>query len=48
MACKQNNVLFITGYAYAIKELSEKINNRPMLPLGYLSPIDTLTKLLNV
>lgn len=31
-----------------LKKYLKKSNNRPMRPLGYLSPLDTLTKLLNV
>ena len=31
-----------------LKKYLKKSNNRPMRPLGYLSPIDTVTKLLNV
>lgn len=31
-----------------LKKYLKKSNNRPMRPLGYLSPLDTVTKLLNV
>ena len=31
-----------------LKKYLKKSNNRPMRPIGYLSPLDTVTKLLNV